>query len=106
MATTGLFTSLRSFVNQSFQLHPQLANGLTGFGVFAGGDVLSQSLEAVAEGDNIDTARSVRTGTLGAVMNGGVSTNSCSACALPVMHHFHPSFRILTIPSVFFLTIS
>ena len=72
---------MNAFLNQTFRSYPQFASGAVGFCVFGLGDVLSQSTERRQEkntscnNSNIDYIRTMQTGTLGVVMNGGKETN-------------------------------
>ena len=58
----------RVVVCNSYESHPQMTNGVTGFITFSFGDVLSQK---ILKFDNtIDYERAVKTGALGLFMNG------------------------------------
>ena len=68
---------MNTFLN-TFRLHPQITSGAVGFLVFGLGDVLSQTTERKQEtnnNNNIDYVRTMQTGTLGVVMNGGEEIN-------------------------------
>ena len=67
-----------NILHQTFRLHPQISSGVVGFVVFGLGDVLSQTTERRKENNNsnssnnnVDYVRTMQTGTLGVVMNGG-----------------------------------
>ena len=69
---------MNAFLNQTFRSYPQFASGAVGFCVFGLGDVLSQTTEEKntnGNNGNIDYVRTMQTGTLGVVMNGGKETN-------------------------------
>mmetsp|Transcript_32092 Transcript_32092/g.30591 ORF Transcript_32092/g.30591 Transcript_32092/m.30591 type:complete len:222 (+) Transcript_32092:203-868(+) len=64
-----LIHTIRTFAAKSYQNHPKLTNGFTGFFTFASGDVIAQKLVLNPEKE-IDFNRASKTGILGVMMNG------------------------------------
>lgn len=60
---------IRTFAVKSYQNHPKVTNGLTGFFTFASGDVIAQKFVLNPEKE-IDFSRAFKTGILGVMMNG------------------------------------
>jgi hypothetical protein len=61
--------TIRTFAVKSYQNHPKVTNGLTGFFTFASGDVIAQKF-VLNPNKEIDFSRAFQTGILGVMMNG------------------------------------
>jgi hypothetical protein len=61
--------TVRNFAAKSYQNHPKVTNGFTGFFTFASGDAIAQKFVLNPEKE-IDFSRACKTGILGLMMNG------------------------------------
>ena len=65
-----MLSVVKTFVVQSYQLHPQAVNSMTGMLAFTCGDIMSQQIATNESNKKVDYGKAIKTGFLGVLMNG------------------------------------